>query len=173
MATARHPDLPRRGRGRRSRRSTPTWGWIRSIRTSCSISSAEAHLSLGEFEHAVAALKQRLDRNPNSAVSYALLAVCHGHLGRIAESRAAWTSALKIEPDFSMERRRRVCRSKNPQDFELRVEGLRKAGVHVRCKASVWVGFSSIRVIRRKTPDAKRPPEGGRSTRSPPCGWLG
>ena len=46
---------------------------------------AEARISLGQFDEAVTALKQRLERNPNSATSYALLASCYGHLGRIAE----------------------------------------------------------------------------------------
>ena len=92
---------------------------------------AEARVSLGQFDEAVAALKQRLERNPNSETSYALLASCYGHLGRIAEARAAWAEVMRIAPDFSIERRRRILPFKNPDDFERRVEGMRKAGLPV------------------------------------------
>ena len=70
----------------RSTRSMPTCGSILSIRDIALYFLAEARISLGQFDAAVAALKQRLERNPNSETSYALLASCYGHLGRIAES---------------------------------------------------------------------------------------
>jgi predicted Zn-dependent protease len=92
---------------------------------------AEARISLGQFDEAVAALKQRLDRNPNSETSYALLASCYGPLGKIAEARAAWAEVMKIAPDFSIERRRRILPFKNPDVFEHRIEGMRKAGIPV------------------------------------------
>jgi TolB-like protein/tetratricopeptide (TPR) repeat protein len=92
---------------------------------------AEAHAVLGQFEEAVVALRQRLERDPNSETSNALLASCYGHLGRIAESRAAFAELMRIAPDFSIERRRRVLPFKHPEDFERLVEGLRKAGLPV------------------------------------------
>jgi TolB-like protein/class 3 adenylate cyclase len=92
---------------------------------------AEAQVALGRYEEAIASLKQRLDRDPNSETSYTLLASCYGHLGRMAESRAAWGEALRISPDFSIERRRRVLPFRDPVSFERQVEGLRKAGLPV------------------------------------------
>ncbi|WP_342242131.1 adenylate/guanylate cyclase domain-containing protein [Inquilinus sp. OTU3971] len=92
---------------------------------------AEARFSLGQYEQAIAAIEQRLDRNPRSDVAYALLASCYGHLGRPKESRQSWEHALQINPGFSVERRRRVLPFRNPEDFERRVEGLRKAGLTV------------------------------------------
>jgi tetratricopeptide (TPR) repeat protein len=92
---------------------------------------AEARFALGQFDAAVAALKQRLGRNPNSATSVALLASCYRHLGMFEEARAAWAELMKIAPDFSIERQRRVLSYKNPEDFERRVEGLRKANISV------------------------------------------
>ena len=92
---------------------------------------AEARFALGQFEEAVTALKQRHGRNPDSATSYALLASCYGHLGRIAESQAAWAEVMRIAPDFSIERQRRTLPYKNPNDFERRIEGMRKAGLPV------------------------------------------
>ena len=90
---------------------------------------ADARFSLGEYEQAVAAIEQRLARNPHSETAYALLASCYGHLGRPEDCRKAWEQAKRINPAFSIERRRRVQPFRNPEDFERRVEGLRKAGL--------------------------------------------
>jgi adenylate cyclase len=57
------------------------------------------------------------------------LAACYGHLGKLEESRAAWANTQRINPEFSLERRRRVLPFKDPADFELRIEGLRMAGI--------------------------------------------
>jgi adenylate cyclase len=92
---------------------------------------ADARFSLGEYAQAIAAIEQRLARNPQSETAYALLASCYGHLGRLQESRQAWEHALQINPGFSVERRRRILPFRNPEDFERRVEGLRKAGLAV------------------------------------------
>ena len=90
---------------------------------------AEARISQGRYEEAVVVLKQRQERNPDAASVYALLASCLGHLGNIAEGKNALAELLRINPDFSIERRRRVLPFKNPEDFERRAEGLRKAGL--------------------------------------------
>ncbi|SEI17752.1 TolB amino-terminal domain-containing protein [Rhizobium tibeticum] len=92
---------------------------------------AEALFSLDEYQQAIDAINQRLERNPQSETAYALLASCYGHLGRPEESRLAWEHALQINPGFSVERRRRVLPFRNPNDFERRVEGLRKGGLTV------------------------------------------
>lgn len=92
---------------------------------------AEAQAASGQFDAAVTTLKRRLKRNPKSETSYALLASCYGHLGRFEESREAWAQALRIAPGFSLERRRRILPYKTPEIFELRIEGLRKAGLQL------------------------------------------
>jgi adenylate cyclase len=92
---------------------------------------AEARFSLGQFNEAVAILTERLKRNPNSETSYALLAACYGHLGRFDEAQSAWAEVMRIAPNFSIERQRRILPYKNPDDFERRVEGMRKAGLPV------------------------------------------
>ena len=92
---------------------------------------ADARFSLGEYEQAIAAIAQRLQQNAQSETAYALLASCYGHLGRAEDARQAWEKALQINPDFSIERRRRVLPFRDPEDFNRRVEGLRKAGLLV------------------------------------------
>ncbi|TRC72029.1 adenylate/guanylate cyclase domain-containing protein [Mesorhizobium sp. WSM4307] len=90
---------------------------------------ALAAFQLGRYEEAVDLLLQRLARNAVTDVSRALLAACYGHLSRFAEARAAWQEVLRLNPDYSLEYRRKVLPYKNPADFELVVDGLRKAGV--------------------------------------------
>jgi adenylate cyclase len=92
---------------------------------------ADARFQLGQYEQSINAIEQRLKRTPNSETAYALLAACHGHLGRLEECQKAWKEAMRINPSFSMERRRRVLPFRNPADFERRVEGLRMGGVAV------------------------------------------
>ncbi|RWP22517.1 adenylate/guanylate cyclase domain-containing protein [Mesorhizobium sp.] len=90
---------------------------------------ALASFQLGRYEEAVGLLKQRLTRNPVTDVSRALLASSYGQLGRFDEARAAWQEVLRVNPDYSLEYRRKVLPYKNPEDFELVVDGLRKAGL--------------------------------------------
>lgn len=90
---------------------------------------ALALFQLGRYEEAVELLLQRLARNATTDVSRALLAASYGHLGRLEEARAAWQEVLRVNPDYSLEYRRKVLPYKNPADFELMVDGLRKAGV--------------------------------------------
>jgi adenylate cyclase len=90
---------------------------------------ALASFQLGRYEEAVDLLKQRLARNPVTDVSRALLAASYGHLGRFDEARAMWQEVLRVNPDYSLEYRRKVLPYKNPADFELVVDGLRKAGL--------------------------------------------
>ena len=92
---------------------------------------AQAQEALGEYEAAISTLKRRLERNPTSETSYALLAACYGHLGRHDESRAAWEEVMRIAPDFSINRRRQLLPFKDPAMFERRLEGMRKAGIPV------------------------------------------
>ncbi|MEE8285614.1 MAG: adenylate/guanylate cyclase domain-containing protein [Gammaproteobacteria bacterium] len=90
---------------------------------------AQAYYQLGEYEQAVAALKRRLIRKPESDISRVLLAASYGQLGEAEKGRMEWAHAIEVNPEYSLEHRRRVLPYKNPKDFEHIVEGLRKAGV--------------------------------------------
>ena len=92
---------------------------------------ADARYALGDYEAAVAAIEQRLARSAQSETAHALLASCYGQLGRPEDCQREWRETLRLSPGFSMERRRRVLPFRNPEDFERRVEGLRKGGVAV------------------------------------------
>ncbi|UVK51318.1 tetratricopeptide repeat protein [Mesorhizobium sp. AR02] len=90
---------------------------------------ALALFQLGRYDEAVDLLLQRLARNAITDVSRALLAASYGHLGRLEEARTAWQEVLRVNPDYSLEYRRKVLPYKNPADFELMVDGLRKAAI--------------------------------------------
>jgi adenylate cyclase len=90
---------------------------------------AQAAYHLGRYPEAVGLLKRRILRNPETDASRVLLAASYGQMGMIEEAREAWREALRVNPDYSLEQRRKVLPYKNPEDFERVVEGLRKAGL--------------------------------------------
>ena len=92
---------------------------------------AQAHFMLGQFKEAAALLKRRLVRDPGSDISRVLLAACYGHLGQPEQGRAEWNQALRVNPDYSLEHRRRVLPYKDAESFARIVEGLRKSGMAV------------------------------------------
>ena len=92
---------------------------------------AQCQFSLRSYAEAVAILRRRLVRNPDSDISRVLMASCHGHLGHPEEARIQWEQALRINPDYSLEHRRRVLPYKDPDEVEHLVHGLRKAGIVV------------------------------------------
>ncbi len=90
---------------------------------------AQALYQLGRYPEAVSLLKRRILRNPETDASRALLAATYGQMGMIEEAREAWRELMRVNPDYSIEQRRKVMPYKNPDAFERFVEGLRKAGL--------------------------------------------
>jgi len=90
---------------------------------------AQAYFQLGRYEKAAEILKRRLTRNPDTDISRVLLAASYGHLSRTEEARAQWQEVFRVNPNYSLEHRRKVLPYRNPSDFEPLVEGLRKAGL--------------------------------------------
>jgi len=90
---------------------------------------SQAYFQLRRYEKAVELLRRRLTRHPDTDISRVLLAASYGHLDRTEEARAQWREVFRINPSYSLEHRRKVLPYKDPSDFELVVEGLRKAGI--------------------------------------------
>ncbi len=90
---------------------------------------AQAYFHAGQYQSAVDALKNRLIRKPDSDTSRVLLASSYGQLGELEKSRSAWAEALQVNPDYSVQNKRKILPYKNPVDFECFVAGLRNAGL--------------------------------------------
>jgi len=93
---------------------------------------AQAAYQLEWYSEAVGLLKRRIVRNPETDASRVLLAASYGQMGLIEEAREAWRDALRVNPTYSVEHRRKVLPYKDPEDFERVVEGLHKAGLPER-----------------------------------------
>ncbi len=74
-------------------------------------------------------LKKRIRRSPETDSSRVLLAAAYGQLGRVDEARAEWAGAMQINPDYSLKDRLGAMPFKNPDDAQLIIEGLAKAGL--------------------------------------------
>ena len=90
---------------------------------------AHAYFYLGRYDDAIAALKRRLIRQPESDISRVLLAAAYGHLGRAEEARAEWAEAMRVNPEYSLEHKKKILPYKDPADFDRIVDGLRQAGL--------------------------------------------
>ena len=90
---------------------------------------AQAVYQLGRYSEAAALSKRRILRNPDTDASRVLLAASYGQMGLIEEAREAWREALRVNPAYSLEHRRKVLPYKNPEDFEKVIDGLGKAGL--------------------------------------------
>ena len=92
-------------------------------------SQAQALYQLGRYLEAAALLKRRILRNPDTDTSRVWLAAAYGQTGQFEEAREAWREALRVNPAYSLEHRRKVLPYKNPEDLEKFINGLRKAGL--------------------------------------------
>jgi TolB-like protein len=91
----------------------------------------EAYFGLKKYKDAAAVLERRIIHQPDTDVSRILLAATYGHLGQADKGTEMWREALRINPKYSLERKRRILPYKNPADFERIVEGLRLVGLSV------------------------------------------
>ena len=70
-----------------------------------------------------------MTRSASRHASRVWLASAYGQMGQFEEAREAWREALRVNPAYSLEHRRKVLPYKNPEDFEKIIDGLRKAGL--------------------------------------------
>jgi adenylate cyclase len=89
----------------------------------------QAYFHQGLYAQAAEALNRRLIRKPESDISRVLLASTYGHLGDFDKSRIEWEAALRFNPGYSIEQKRKMLPYQNPADFEQIVDGLARAGL--------------------------------------------
>ena len=98
-------------------------------RDNCLHFLGQAYFHQGRYPQAADAFKRRLIRKPESDISRVLLASTYGHLGDFEKSRIEWEAALRFNPGYSIEQKRKMLPYQNPADFEQIVDGLVKSGL--------------------------------------------
>ena len=88
-----------------------------------------AYSALGQYEQAIATLKEGVIRNPNYLWCHVFLASIYGRVGREKEAQAEAAEIVRISPTFSLEGARQIFFNKNPEVVEHFIDGLRKAGL--------------------------------------------
>jgi TolB-like protein/cytochrome c-type biogenesis protein CcmH/NrfG len=88
-----------------------------------------AHIVAGDYESAIALLKERIVLVPETDMSRAYLAAALGNLGYVDDARRVWDELMKINPDYSFAERIGQTPFKNRSDLARIEKGLSRAGV--------------------------------------------
>ncbi|TIQ33177.1 MAG: tetratricopeptide repeat protein [Mesorhizobium sp.] len=85
----------------------------------------DAYFQLGEYEKTIETLQKMRD----GSEGHRLMAASHAYLGNTREAEMHAHALLEVHPNFTTEQWRKVPPHKYPEDTELLVDGLRKAGL--------------------------------------------
>ncbi|RFB80455.1 hypothetical protein [Methylovirgula sp. 4M-Z18] len=88
-----------------------------------------AHIVAGEYETAVAILRERILLVPATDMSRAYLASALGNLGYLDEARGVWAELLAINPAYTFDDRIARMPFRKPEDLARIAKGLRRAGL--------------------------------------------
>jgi tetratricopeptide (TPR) repeat protein len=88
-----------------------------------------ANYMLKRMGEAVRLLRECASRLPNLQGAHVYLAFGYAQAGQLEEARAQAAEVLRINPQFTIERYKRIVVHKDPKDVEHRLDGLRKAGL--------------------------------------------
>ncbi|MDF3854550.1 adenylate/guanylate cyclase domain-containing protein [Paracoccus sp. P2] len=85
----------------------------------------DAHFHHGDYARTIETLSKMRDQSE----AHRLLAASHALLGQMDEARHHARAVMQVHPNFTIAHWRKVPPLKHPEDLELYVEGLRKAGL--------------------------------------------
>jgi tetratricopeptide (TPR) repeat protein len=85
----------------------------------------DAYFHLGDYEKTIQALLKMRDQSEG----HRLMASSYALLGHMDEARRHAKALMEAHPNFTIEQWRRVPPNKYPEDLEVFVEGLRRAGL--------------------------------------------
>ena len=88
-----------------------------------------AYYLSGQYEEAIAALKEALARSPDYLPAHRKLAAVYVELGRMDEARAEVAEHMRVSPGFSLGRFKERIPIKDPAVLERYINALRKAGL--------------------------------------------
>jgi adenylate cyclase len=89
----------------------------------------QANYTLERYGEAVRLARECVSRLPNVQWPHLWLASAYAQLGELEEARKEAAEVLRINPGFTIERRKRTLVYKDPKDAEHHLDGLRKAGL--------------------------------------------
>jgi tetratricopeptide (TPR) repeat protein len=85
----------------------------------------DAYFHLHDYEETIQTLLKMRDQSE----AHRLLASSYAHLGQMKEAQEHAKQLLQIHPNFSIAHWRNVPPNKNPEELNLFIDGLRKAGL--------------------------------------------
>jgi tetratricopeptide (TPR) repeat protein len=88
-----------------------------------------AYRDTGRYEEAIAQFKKAINLSPDSLFNHLGLTATYSLAGRVEEARAEAEEVLRIQPNFSVERRAKMCFYKNEADCDRIIGAFRKAGL--------------------------------------------
>ncbi len=88
-----------------------------------------AYFLMRRYEEAIPALKRPLTRNPNLLAARTYLAAVYSELGREEEGRAELVEGLKLSPEASLEKAKRLTPYKDPTVSRRLLEALHRLGL--------------------------------------------
>jgi hypothetical protein len=74
-------------------------------------------------------MRECASRHPGMQWPHLSLAAAYAQSGQLEEARAEAAEVLRINPSFTIESWKPILVYKNPEDFEHRIGGARKAGL--------------------------------------------
>ena len=90
-----------------------------------------AYFHMEQFEEAAALCEKALKHNPENPIPLWFLTAAYGHLGREREAKAALAKLREKKPNLSyLGFLKGGFKYKNPADFNLLADGLRKGGMN-------------------------------------------
>ena len=84
---------------------------------------------LQRYDEAIAAFREAIRRAPDFLPAHHNLAATYAEAGRDQEARAEAAEALRLNPEFSVDRLRERLPFKNPADLDRLTSALHKAGL--------------------------------------------
>jgi pentatricopeptide repeat protein len=82
-----------------------------------------------QYDEAIEALKKCRELNPEDIRSYTELVIAYSQLGQMEEAKEMVSEILKKNPKFSLKRYAKSRFYKDPEQIELELDALRKAGL--------------------------------------------
>jgi adenylate cyclase len=88
-----------------------------------------AYREAGLYEEAITEYKKCIKREPKNIMGHSLLAMTFAMAARYEEAREAWSEVLKIDPNYSVEKRFKVWPYKDPENRKQKIAAMHKAGI--------------------------------------------